>query len=83
MDKAWIYDWADLAFVDAHELVQHKAGYLNGKFFLVRVLAYFAVWIGVSRFFSGQSLAQDVDQDKSRTPEDAGPQRHLHDRLRP
>lgn len=65
--KPWIYDWADHKFVEAHELIQHKAGYLNAKFFLIRVIAYFAVWIGVARFFSGQSLAQDVDQDKSRT----------------
>ena len=65
--EPWIYDWADRKFVEAHELIQHKAGYLNAKFFLIRVIAYFAVWIGVARFFSGQSLAQDVDQDKSRT----------------
>jgi len=74
MGESWIYDWADEIFVwgdgasaPGHELIQHKAGYLNPQFFLIRVLVYFAVWIGVSRFFSGQSLAQDDDQDPART----------------
>ncbi|MEM6571253.1 MAG: quinol:cytochrome C oxidoreductase [Planctomycetota bacterium] len=67
MGKPWTYDWADSAFVDGHELVKHKAGYLNAGFLLVRVLLYFAIWIGISRFFAGQSLAQDDDQDPNRT----------------
>lgn len=36
-------------------------------FFAARICLYFAIWVGLSRFFSGQSLAQDDDQDPNRT----------------
>lgn len=64
---SYIYDWADHDFAHASELIAGKSGYLNGTFLCVRILFYFAVWIGVSRFFVGQSRAQDDDQDPART----------------
>jgi len=65
--SSYIYDWANTAFADDHPLIHHKAGYLNGPFFLVRVLVYFAIWIGLAGFYSKHSLAQDEDQDPKRT----------------
>lgn len=69
MGLDFIYDWANShsSYVEGSELIQHKAGYLNGPFFLGRIVLYFLIWIGVARFFAGQSRAQDEDQDPART----------------
>ncbi|MEM6674458.1 MAG: quinol:cytochrome C oxidoreductase [Planctomycetota bacterium] len=67
LGKTWIYDWADASFVAERGLIAHKSGYLNGAFMLVRVLVYLGVWIGISRWYSSNSLAQDDDQDPGRT----------------
>ena len=66
-EGSYIYDWADHGFVEAHPLVQVKAGYFAAPFFMARLVLYFAIWIGVGRFFSKNSLAQDEDQDPART----------------
>jgi len=68
IDKGdFLYDWANDDFMEAHGPIRHKAGYLNGPFFFVRLIAYFAIWIGVARFFAKNSIAQDDDQDPKRT----------------
>lgn len=73
MGKSIIYDWASHDFVwgggdfAGSELIQSKAGYFGSVFFAARICLYFAIWVGLSRFFSGQSLAQDDDQDPNRT----------------
>lgn len=69
MKNGYIYDWANEQWVEdaQKELILAKQGYLNGKFLLVRILLYFAVWIGIARYFVGQSRAQDDDQDPKRT----------------
>jgi hypothetical protein len=40
-----------------------KAGYLNKPFFIVRVVIYFAIWIGLAWFFRSNSLKQDETGD--------------------
>jgi len=67
MGSSYIYDWVDTEFAHDHPLVEHKHPYLNGPFLLIRVIIYFAIWIGIARFFAQQSLAQDEDQDPKRT----------------
>ncbi len=67
LGSSYIYDWADHGFMDAHELIKLKAGYFAGPFFVARLVAYFAIWMLVARYFSTQSLAQDDDQDPNRT----------------
>ena len=67
MGSSYIYDWANGPFAHDHPLVEHKLAYLNGPFFLVRICLYFAIWIGMARFFTKHSLAQDEDQDPRRT----------------
>lgn len=67
MGSSYIYDWADPAFVHDHPPIEHKHVFLSGPFFLIRVVAYFAIWIGLARFFTSQSRAQDEDQDPKRT----------------
>ncbi|MCA8943808.1 MAG: quinol:cytochrome C oxidoreductase [Planctomycetes bacterium] len=49
------------------EIVAHKAGYLNPTFFYVRAAFYFAVWIGLSRYFRNASVAQDQNGDPAIT----------------
>ena len=56
-----LYIWTDAAFVDAHPIVQAKAGYLNVPFFIARAVAYFAVWIGGALLFLRGSARQDED----------------------
>ena len=67
LGKAWIYDWLDHDFTDSHALIKAKSGYLNAPFLVLRLAVYFAIWIGLSRFFRSTSLAQDDDQDPART----------------
>ena len=40
-----IFPWADHAYVEQHEVVQLKAGYLNVTGFWIRAAIYFALWI--------------------------------------
>lgn len=54
-----IYEWADKAKVASDHVLQHKSGYLNSGFFLVRMLFYFGFWTALSRFYLGSSRRQD------------------------
>ena len=44
-------------------VVAGKSGFLNSTFFFVRVVIYFAVWIGLALYFRGQSIKQDETGD--------------------
>jgi hypothetical protein len=54
-----IYEWANSANVEHDHALAHKAAYLNPGFFLVRFIVYFGFWTLISRYYLGQSLAQD------------------------
>lgn len=54
-----LYVWLDDAKVHSDHLLHHKAPYLNKGFFLVRVVVYFAFWVGISWLFLKKSLEQD------------------------
>ncbi|MEN9579872.1 MAG: hypothetical protein RJA70_2881 [Pseudomonadota bacterium] len=54
-----LYAWLSDAQVHASHLLHHKSAYLNKPFFLIRVVAYFAFWAGVSLWYLNRSLAQD------------------------
>ncbi len=47
--------------------VHHKSAYLNVPAFLIRLVLYFGVWWGLSRFFFKRSVAQDTDGDVKHT----------------
>jgi len=59
MGKSLVYIWADKAIVAADHALEHKAGYLNPGFFLVRMLVYFGFWTWLSRFYLSRSRRQD------------------------
>ena len=67
MGSGTLYVWADSAKVLADETLRAKAGYLNGPFFAVRIVAYFAVWVWLARYYLGRSAAQDATGDASLT----------------
>ena len=54
-----LYSWFNKDTVASDWLLQHKSGYLNWTFFLIRVLVFFAIWIFFSKKLNGLSLKQD------------------------
>ena len=61
-----IYPWADpeRGRRTSH-FIQHKAGYLNVRFWLGRAAAYFAIW---SAWRSSCSSVDSVRQDRTADP---------------
>jgi hypothetical protein len=57
-----LYPWSTAA-MDGDHLVQHKEGFLNIPFFVVRAAVYFGVWILIARYFLNTSIAQDTSRD--------------------
>ncbi|MDA0802292.1 MAG: hypothetical protein O2819_00840 [Planctomycetota bacterium] len=62
LDLLW--PWANLEHLAAHdpaeaELVEKKSAYLNPDFFMIRNLAYFAIWALLANFYFGRSVHQD------------------------
>lgn len=55
-----LYHWSDPTVLATDPLLQSKAAYLNPRFFLLRVVIYFAVWGWLSRSFLRSSLEQDA-----------------------
>jgi hypothetical protein len=58
----------DASSPDLHEaqtahVLHGKAFWLNAPFFAIRIVLYFAVWIGISRYFFKRSVAQDTSGD--------------------
>ncbi len=61
-----LYEW--MGPEAAHdELLHKKAGYLNVPFFYVRAAIYFAIWAGLSLFFTRTSRRQDETGDHALT----------------
>lgn len=58
-----LYPWARPEVVQANEHLQHKTGYLNVPFFVVRSAIYFAIWIALATVLRRSSLKQDETGD--------------------
>jgi hypothetical protein len=54
-----LYVWARPEVVATDELLQHKSLYLNGPFFTVRTVVYFALWMGLAGLLNRWSRQQD------------------------
>lgn len=63
-----LYEWNDPAVVAGDKILMSKEAYLNAPFFAIRMLLYFAVWMGLSRYMLKKSVEQDEtgDPDLSR-----------------
>lgn len=58
-----LYHWADHEAVLHDEVLAAKSGFLNPTFFMIRIVIYFAIWIGTAMFFFKRSLASDESGD--------------------
>jgi len=54
-----LYIWADPQIVAGDEILQHKAPFLNTKFFVIRAVVYFAVWLFCMWHLDRWSAGQD------------------------
>ncbi|MEM6329759.1 MAG: quinol:cytochrome C oxidoreductase [Planctomycetota bacterium] len=54
-----LYHWNDPTIVARDAVLQSKAPYLNGGWFAVRSIAYFAIWCVTASVFIGKSVQQD------------------------
>src|SRR5690606_14141181 len=59
-----LFHWMDLEHVANDPIYQHKSGYLNVPFFLLRLGIYFALWITLVRKFWGWQRKQDENADR-------------------
>ena len=62
-----LYPWTDRAYVEAHEAVLRKAGYLNMSFWLGRAALYHVVWSGLALLVRWNSVRQDATEDPAPT----------------
>jgi hypothetical protein len=67
-----LYIWLDKAKVLADENLLHKASYLNGTFFVIRLVLFFGVWLIAKKYIVGQSVAQDTSGDQNITHKQVG-----------
>ena len=58
-----LYPWARPEQVAAAEVLEHRSGYMNTSFFLIRLLIYFAVWGGLAYCLDRWSRQQDETGD--------------------
>lgn len=62
----YLYHWLhkelyDPASAEYDAIIAGKSGYLNLPFFVIRMLAYFAIWIGFTFLFRKLSLKEDIE----------------------
>lgn len=62
-----LYEWTHHEVVENDHLLHLKAPYLNMKFFVVRLVLFFAIWVGLGWKMRKNSLAQDVSGDHKLT----------------
>ncbi len=62
-----LFHWSHGEAVAADPLLQHKQPYLNVPFFILRTVAYFAIWSGLSIWFGRLSRLQDQTGDQEIT----------------
>ena len=57
-----LYEWTHLEEVAKDRILQHKQPYLNESFWMIRLVIYFAMWIGLSTFLRGSTHRQDKNK---------------------
>ena len=62
-----LWEWFDKAKVASDELLQHKSGYLNPTFFVVRLVLFFGLWLFFANKLVGFSLRQDKTGEEGLT----------------
>lgn len=67
-----LYEWMHTEEVAADPILSHKAGYLNGTFFMIRLIVFFGIWLFFGKKMVGQSTQQDTTGDASVTDKQVG-----------
>ncbi len=62
-----LYIWMDQSVVSQDHLLQHKSGYLNFPFFIIRLLVFFGIWMFFYKKIVGMSVKQDESGEVSLT----------------
>jgi len=62
-----LWPWGDVAKVHASPLLEGKAAFLDARFFALRCVVYFGIWIFLGRWLLRRSLEQDGAQDAAPT----------------
>ena len=60
---AVLFKWVEPGIYKKDALIGVKEAYLNDGFFRIRIIAYFAIWIGFSLFYYRMSTKQDETGD--------------------
>ncbi|MDB5039027.1 MAG: hypothetical protein JWQ35_2555 [Bacteriovoracaceae bacterium] len=60
-----LFEWSHPDVVAADAILKGKAAFLNEHFFGIRLIAYFAIWIGASWILIRNSFKQDISGDAS------------------
>lgn len=63
LGRGELFHWTHHDAVEHDHLLQHKHGYLNLTFFLIRAAVYLVVWMVLARYFYSRSVAQDESGD--------------------
>ena len=61
-----LYHWTHAELYDKKnpeydEIIAGKHGFLNIPFYVVRLIAYFCIWVGFTYWFRQESLKEDID----------------------
>ncbi len=67
-----LYVWLDPEIAHNDILISSKAAYLNMPFFIIRLVAFFGLWILFSNKIVGHSLKQDTTGDVKHTLKNVG-----------
>ncbi|MBK7644972.1 MAG: quinol:cytochrome C oxidoreductase [Planctomycetes bacterium] len=62
-----LWPWADANTVHGNPLLEGKAGFLEPRFFALRCVLYFGIWILLGRWLLRRSTEQDTAQDAKPT----------------
>src|SRR5262249_4616225 len=54
-----LFQWSKPDVIATDHVVQMKAPYLNFRFFVIRAVVYFAIWLGCSAVLNKWSVQQD------------------------
>jgi hypothetical protein len=65
--RSYLFPWSHADAVQHDPLLQHKAPYLNGTFFVIRTVAYFVIWSALAAWFGRLSRLQDETGDHELT----------------
>lgn len=58
-----LYHWTHAEVVANDHILTAKAPYLNQSFFMIRLVVYFVLWIGLSAYFYKRSVQVDTSGD--------------------